>query len=90
MIVRPYGVRMSTVAGPAAGCVGYQRSASNSTPSGILAVRPRSTDTAVVCGGESLTTDAAIRLNTVMRDRLPLLGCRGCPASGGVEQPEDD
>ena len=51
---------------PPAGCVGYQRSASSSTPSGILAVRPRSTDTAVVCGGGSLTADAAIRLHTVI------------------------
>ena len=63
---------MSTVAGSpsAIGCVGYQRSATSSTPSGILAVRPRSTDTAVVRGGGSLTTDAAIRLHTVMRDPL--------------------
>ena len=63
---------MSTVAGspPAIGCVGYQRSATSSTPSGILAVSPRSTETAVVRGGGSLTTDAAIRLHTVMRDPL--------------------
>ena len=72
MTVRPYGVRISTVASSALpspnGCVGYQRSATSSTPSGILAVRPRSTDTSVVRGGGSLTTDAAIRLHTVMRD----------------------
>src|ERR1700679_2747656 len=76
---------MSTVAGSpsAIGCVGYQRSATSSTPSGILAARPRSTDTAVVLGGGSLTMDAAIRLHTVMRNP-PL------PALGGVEQPEHD
>ncbi len=61
---------MSTVANPPDGCVGYQRSARRSTPSGILAVRPRSTETAVVCGGGSLTTDAATRLHTVIGDPL--------------------
>ncbi len=73
MIVRPYGVRMSTVGTvglPSAGVwsFGYQRSATSSTPSGILAMSPRSTDTAVERGGGSLTADAAMRLHMVMRD----------------------
>src|ERR1700677_4611234 len=84
MTVRPYGVRISTVASSALpspnGCVGYQRSATSSTPSGILVVRPRSTETSVVRGGGSLTTDAAIRLHTVMRDP-PVLPPATVPAS---------
>ncbi len=77
MSVRPYGVRMSTVGSSPEGCVGYQRSASSSAPSGILAVRPRSTETAVVCGGGSLTAAAAIRLHTVIDDPL-------CSPGGGA------
>src|ERR1700693_3091275 len=93
MMCRPYGVRMSTV-GRLPDCRrGNHRSATRTTPSGILAARSRSTATSPVCGGGSPTRDAAMRLHAVMVDPpvIPLVtvGASG-PPSGGVEKPEDD
>ena len=68
MILRPYGVRINTVGRLPGSSVGYQRSASRTAPSGIFAAMSRSTETSDVCGGGSLTMDAAIRLHTVIDD----------------------
>ena len=57
MSVRPYGVRMSTVAGVAASARGWRRVPAVGDQLGAvghLAARPRSTETAVVRGGGSL------------------------------------
>ena len=81
MMRRPYGVRINTVGRPPVAWVGNQRSASRTVPSGILAARSRSTETSVVSGGGSLTSDAAIRLHTVMSTPLcSPSAMSGCPA----------
>src|ERR1700722_16685804 len=96
MMVRPYGVRMSTVARSPDGCVGYQRSATSSMPSGIFAIRPRSTETAVLWGGGGEPDQKCGHPAPPGHLTTPLFSLwrrEGCPVpspSGGVEQPEDD
>src|SRR3974390_1008896 len=68
MIRRPYGVRITTVGSSPDGSVGNQRSARSTAPSGILAVRSRSTETSVDFGRGNRTS-AAARRNEVLGDR---------------------